>query len=639
MSELAPLARDRLGVADGDAFLGRLDRLLPDITRPLEKLYSARIDVASFVRSLLGDTLDFATARSESLRALDRDRESDPGWFQDPGMVGYVCYVDRFGGTLQGVRARLDYLSELGVGYVHLMPVLATRPGENDGGYAVVDYDAVDLRFGTMTDLTELADELHDRGISLCLDLVLNHTAREHEWARRAMSGELGYRDFYLIYPDRAVPDAYEATLPDIFPEMTPGSFSYVPELAGWVWTTFREFQWDLNYANPAVFQSMLATMLRLANRGADVLRLDAAPFLWKRLGTNCQDQPEAHLLLGAFRALTRIAAPSVLLKAEAMLEPDLLGKYLGDHDRYVPECDLAYDNQLMVMLWSALASRDSRLATQALTRRRPAPLPTSWVTYLRGHDDIGWAVSDTDAAAVGLDGATHRRFLSDFYAGATAGSFARGARFQSTQLGASPTSGMSASLCGIEVALADGDDAQLDLAIRRLETLYSVVFSFGGIPVIYMGDEIAMRNDPHWRDEVAHRDDNRWMHRPWMNWTAASRRRDVATLEERAFTAMRNLAAQRRSQPALTSRGQTTVVSPDNSHVFAYRRGDEGCPTFLAAVNFSDSPQTVDIDLVARAGIRQPKHVHSTAGLMEVVDSRLGVPAWGFVWLTDQRK
>jgi amylosucrase len=637
MADLAPLARDRLGVADGDAFLGRLERILPDVTRLLEKLYGERIDVAGFIPALLGDVLDFATARSESLRALDRGRESEAAWFQDAGMVGYVSYADRFSGTLQAVRPRLDYLTELGVSYLHLMPLLASRPGENDGGYAVVDYDAVDSRFGTMTDLTELADDLHNRGISLCLDLVLNHTAREHEWAKRAMSGDPGYRDFYLIYPDRTVPDAYEATLPEIFPEMAPGSFTYVPELAGWVWTTFREFQWDLNYANPAVFQAMLATMLRLANRGADVLRLDAAPFLWKRLGTNCQDQPEAHLLLQAFRALTRIAAPGVLLKAEAMLEPDLLGKYLGDHDRYVPECDLAYDNQLMVMLWSALASRDSRLATQALTRRRPAPLPTSWATYLRGHDDIGWAVSNTDAAAVGLDGATQRRFLSDFYAGALPDSFARGAPFQSNQLGASPTSGTSASLCGIEVALAEADGAQLDLAIRRLETLYSVVFSFGAIPLIYMGDEIAMRNDPHWRDEVAHRADNRWMHRPWMNWTAASRRHDGATLEERVFTALRNLAAQRRSQPALTSRGATTVLSSENSHVFAYRRGDGGYPAFLAAVNFSDAPQNIDIDLVARAGLSQPKHVHSTAGSVDLVDTRIALPAWGFVWLCDE--
>ena len=281
-----------------------------------------------------------------------------------------------------------------------------------------------------MADLQALAGDLHERGIALCVDLVLNHTAREHEWARKAVAGEPGYREMYLVYPDRTEPDAYERTLPEVFPDIAPGSFTEVPGL-GWVWTSFHEYQWDLNYANPAVFRAMLGTMLALANRGIDVLRLDAVPFLWKRMGTDCQNQPEAHLLVQAFRALTRLAAPGLLLKAEAIVSPDLLVQYLGAHDRFRPECDLAYDNQLMVMLWSSLATRDVRLAERALSRRRPAPAPTSWVTYVRCHDDIGWAVSDADAGAAGVDGPAHRRFLADFYAGRFPGSFARGALFQ----------------------------------------------------------------------------------------------------------------------------------------------------------------------------------------------------------------
>ena len=282
------------------------------------------------------------------------------------------------------------------------------------------------------------------------------------------------------------------------------------------MWTTFHDFQWDLNYANPAVFRAMLGVMLSLANRGIDVLRLDAAPFLWKRLGTDCQNQPEAHLLVQAFRALTRLAAPGLLLKAEAIVSPDMLVAYLGGHDRYRPECDLAYDNQLMVMLWSSLATRDVRLAEQALARRRPAPAPTAWVSYLRCHDDIGWAVSDADAAAAGLGGFPHRRFLNDFYAGRFPGSFARGALFQDNPAtGDARISGMAASLCGISSALAAGDEQELTLAIRRLESMYAVVFSFGGIPLIYMGDEIALRSDPCWAADPAHAHDNRWRHRP----------------------------------------------------------------------------------------------------------------------------
>jgi amylosucrase len=434
MFRLAPAAeqqaRQRLGLLEGDAFLARLEQLAFDITEPLAGVYGEITDATALTTQLVHDALEAAAARPIQLRLLDRRREIDPAWFQRSRMIGYVCYADRFAGSLQGIGGHLDYLAELGVTYLHLMPLLEPRAGENDGGYAVADYDAVDPRLGTMADLAGLAGDLHERGIALCVDLVLNHTAREHRWARAAAAGEPGYRDMYLIYPDRTEPDAYEAALPEVFPHTAPGNFTQVPGL-GWVWTTFHDYQWDLNYANPAVFRAMLKTMFALANRGIDVLRLDAAPFLWKRKGTDCQNQPEAHLLVQAFRALTRLAMPGLVLKAEAIVGPDMLAQYLGAHDRYRPECDLAYDNQLMVMLWSTLATRDVRLAEHALARRRPAPAPAAWVSYVRCHDDIGWAVSDADAAAAGLSGAAHRQFLSDFYAGQFPGSYARGEVFQ----------------------------------------------------------------------------------------------------------------------------------------------------------------------------------------------------------------
>ena len=328
MPELGPAveyeARSRLGPAEADAFLTRLEALSFDITGPLGLLYGGVADVHKLATQLVLDALHAAAARPADLRRLDRRREIDPAWFQRSRIIGYVCYADRFAGSLSGVREHLDYLVELGVTYLHLMPLLRPRDGESDGGYAVADYDQVDPRIGTMADLQALAGDLHERGIALCVDLVLNHTAREHEWARKALAGEPGYREMYLIYPDRTEPDAYERTLPEVFPDTAPGSFTQVPGL-GWVWTSFHEYQWDLNYANPAVFRAMLGTMLALANRGIDVLRLDAVPFLWKRMGTDCQNQPEAHLLLQAFRALTRLAAPGLVLKAEAIVSPEML--------------------------------------------------------------------------------------------------------------------------------------------------------------------------------------------------------------------------------------------------------------------------------------------------------------------------
>jgi amylosucrase len=628
-------ARLRLGPQEADAFLARLEQLSFDIAEPLERLYGEVTDVPQFASELVLDALQAVARRPAALLRLDRRREIDPAWFQRSRMIGYVCYADRFAGSLGGLRQRLDYLGELGVTYLHLMPLLKPRDGDNDGGYAVEDYDTLDPRLGTMADLEELAADLHERGIALCIDLVLNHTAREHEWARKAVAGDPAFREMYLIYPDRSVPDAYEATLPEVFPATAPGSFTEVPGL-GWVWTTFHEYQWDLNYASPAVFRAMLGTMLALANRGVDVLRLDAVPFLWKRLGTDCQNQPEAHLLVQAFRALTRLAAPGLLLKAEAIVSPDMLVQYLGGHDRYRPECDLAYDNQLMVMLWSTVATRDAALAQRALSRRRAQPASTAWICYARCHDDIGWAVSDADAAAVGLDGFAHRRFLNDFYAGRFPGSFARGAPFQENAVtGDARISGSAAALCGIESAVAAGDEAGLAAAIRRLESVYAVVFSFGGIPLIYMGDELAMRNDPHWGRDPAHADDNRWMHRPPMDWQKATRRTEPDSLEGRVFAKFTALADARRALLSLRSGGQTQILPTGNRSLLAYRRVHPRSAPLLSVTNFSDFPQAADAEIVARAGLRAPRRAHASGSDVVVLADQIELPPWSFAWLT----
>ncbi|HEY4627156.1 MAG TPA: alpha-amylase family glycosyl hydrolase, partial [Blastococcus sp.] len=419
---LAEDAVAALGSGEADAFLARAELALFDVHEPLAVLYGDGHDVDVLFERALRVALEAAAQRPDDLRRLDRRREIDPGWFQRARMQGYVCYVDRFCGTLAELPGRLDYLDELGTTYLHLMPLLRPRPGENDGGYAVADYRSVDPRLGTMADLEDVARALHARDMSLCIDLVLNHTAREHHWAQAWLAGDPEYAGFYTAFPDRRMPDAYDATIPEVFPDRAPGSFSWVPEAregnGGWVWTTFWPYQWDLDCATPAVTLAMLGEITWLANRGVDVFRMDAVPFMWKRLGTSCQNQPEGHTLLQLLHALTRLAAPGVVFKAEAIVAPEDLVPYLGRHDRYRPECELAYQNQLMVMSWSSLATQDATLAARALGRMPQIPPATSWVTYVRGHDDIGWAVSDTDAGATGVSGGGHRRFLNDFYSG-----------------------------------------------------------------------------------------------------------------------------------------------------------------------------------------------------------------------------
>jgi amylosucrase len=615
-----------LGRAEAVAFLARLQTNLIDIYEPLDILYSGDL-----LERLVRVALRAAAKRPAELRELDRAREIDRYWYQRARMIGYVCYADRFAGSLAGVADRLDYLDELGVTYLHLMPLLEPRPGENDGGYAVRDYRAVDPRLGTMEELVELAGGLRRRGMSLCVDLVLNHTAKEHPWARGWLAGDDRHRDFYLSFPDREMPDAYERTIVPVFPDRAPGSFT---EFDGrWVWTTFWSYQWDLNYANPAVFEAMLETILWLANRGIDIFRLDAVPFLWKRLGTTCLNQPEVHLLVQALHALTRLAAPGVIFKAEAIVAPDDLVPYLGGHDRYRPECELAYHNQLMVMLWSSLATKDARLMAQSLRRMRPIPVETSWVTYVRGHDDIGWAISAEDAAAVGWDWWNHRNFLNAFFAGRHPGSYARGALFQENpETRDARISGTAAALCGVESATSPGD---LDRAIRRLILLYSVVFSFGGVPLIYMGDELAVPNDPGYRNDPALADDNRWMHRPRMDWTAADRRHDPETREGRVFGWMRRLAAARKDILALRTGGECEVLGVDNGAIFGWRRRHPRSGNFVGLANFAETPQTVDTAAFGQYGWLET--ALSSDGPIEVREGRAYLPALGFVWLVER--
>ena len=567
--------------------LTRYDRWAPDLWAGLAAVYDAAEVLPEVVEVLASVIRD----RSPALRERDRERILRPDWFQSADAVGYVAYTDLFAGDLQGVRSHIDYLSDLGITYLHLMPLLTPRPGENDGGYAVMDYRSVRPDLGTMTDLSQLAADLHAAGISLTLDLVLNHVAREHEWAMKAKGGDPHYRDYFYIYPDRTVPDALEKDLPEVFPAFAPGNFTWDDDVDGWVWTTFNEWQWDLNWANPNVLVEFADIIGFLANRGADCIRLDAIAFTWKRPGTNCQNQPEVHALTQALRAAAHIMAPALVFKAEAIVGPQDVVAYLGQGEHAGKVSDLAYHNSLMVQIWSALAARDGRLLATALSRFRPIPVTSAWATYLRCHDDIGWAIDDADAAAVGWDGFGHRSFLAEFYAGEFEGSFARGMHFQSNpETGDRRTSGSAASLAGVEAALATGSAPTLDTALDRLTCAYAMVFGFGGLPLLYMGDELGLLNDHSYEDDPAKADDNRWLHRPAMDWTRA---RQDSGVTERVFSAIRRLITARKALPALHASVATEVFVTDDPAVLVFRRRHPA-GTLVEVYNLSESTRVL---------------------------------------------
>lgn len=627
----------------------RVDLARPAIEAIARTLYGGRHDIELLVETWFGDVRAAAGARPASLRELDVRRSTNPDWFLMTDQIGYVAYADRFGGTIDGVGTHLDYLSELRVTYFHLMKVIRARQGANDGGYAVVDYGDVDSALGTRKDLENLADELRRRGISLCLDVVINHTAREHPWARAAAAGSEPHRAYYHVFPDRTLPDRYEQHLPEVFPEIAPGNFTWEPDMGAegtgaWVWTTFNTYQWDLNYANPDVFREALRVVLDLANLGVDVMRLDAIAFTWKRLGTDCQNQPEAHLIAQLLRALVAIAAPGVLLKAEAIVSPEQLVPYLGAHQRQRRECHVAYHNQLMVMLWSSIASQDARLATEALSALPPTPADATWVTYLRCHDDIGWAVSDRDADAAEMSAEGHRRFLASFYSGGFPASYAEGGLFSSNPAsGDVRTTGSAAALCGISSArtavAANPTDphaaAMLDLAVRRLLLAYGVVISFGGIPLIYMGDELALDNDLSYLDDPMLADDSRWMNRPWMDWALAERRKVPGTVEHRVFGALQRMIDVRRVTPMLAGGGRTWIHRYDAPSVLAWAHDHPRHGVFFGVVNFAEVAARIPSSCFGYAGLLRPLDVLGS-GLARVVGDDLVIEPLGIAWYTD---
>jgi amylosucrase len=492
-------------------------------------------------------------------------------------MLGYAAYADRFAGTIAGVKEKIPYLKELGVTYLHLMPVLLPRSGDNDGGYAVADYRTIRSDLGTMADLRSLSAALRAEGISPVLDLVLNHVAREHAWAAAARSGDPAKRAYFRIFDDRTMPDEYEETLPEVFPDFAPGSFTWDDDVSGWVWTTFNSWQWDLDWTNPKVFEEYAEIILFLANAGVEVLRLDAIAFLWKRLGTDSQNQPEVHSITQALHALTRIACPATIFKAEAIVSPSRLVHYLGQGQHHGKVSELAYHNTLMVQIWSMLAARDVRLAVHALRKLPTVPTTTAWITYVRCHDDIGWAIDDADAGEMGLTGQGHRAFLSDWYAGLHPGSPARGLVFQfNPATGDRRISGSAAALAGLDAARSEPDlhgASDVDLAVRRLLLAHAIVLGWGGVPVLWMGDELGLPNDDGWADEPGHEADNRWVHRPRMPWDTVDLRSRVDGVPGRLFAGIRHLASVRAGLGHLHASVPAEALPPSDPGVLAVLR------------------------------------------------------------------
>ncbi len=612
----------RKPITNAELFALRWDRGRRDLIGPFTRLYPDHDAAALLDRTR--DLLDrHWRKRPADLRRLDLERDLNPDWFLSQKMAAYVFYIDKLAGRLANVPANIPYMQDLGITYAHMMPCLMPRPGASDGGYAVMDYTRINPALGTMAEFQQVNLQLRAAGISPCIDMVLNHTAKEHDWAQRARAGDPFYQAFYRMYDDDTLPKQFEETLVEIFPEQAPGNFTYYPDMGKWVWTTFNEYQWDLNWENPEVFLAILDTILFLANKGVEVFRLDAVAFMWKRMGTGCQNLPEVHDILQALTQATRIAAPAVIHKAEAIVGPADLVPYLGTGSHAGRESQLAYHNNLMVQFWSSLAAGDTRLMTHVMKTHFPQSVRrASFAPYIRCHDDIGWAITPEDTAHVAhLDAVAHRNFLADFYNGSFPGSFARGADFQSNpDTGDRRTNGTLASLCGLETA---STPQEVDHAVARIRLGHALIASYGGIPLIYMGDEVGMLNDHSYLDDPTRADDGRWMQRPVMDW---NRRDDPAAA--RILSDLKHILATRRATPQLAGDVPTRVLDAGDPALFCYQRlGDDRTVTCVA--NFTAHPHRI-----------APSTLSLVSPVMDLLTQTLfaadiTLPSYGILWLT----
>ncbi|MCH8475333.1 MAG: alpha-glucosidase C-terminal domain-containing protein [Opitutales bacterium] len=582
-----------------EAIDSRLDEYWLKFFHLLYRLYGDQYDFFYYLESILLTAVDCWLNRPDELLQLDQRRENDPEWYLSQRMVGGSLYVDLFSGDLNRLRERIPYLRDLGLTYVHLMPLFASRPGNSDGGYAISDYRTVDPRMGSMADLRNLAHDLREVGISLVLDFVFNHTSDDHEWALRAQEGEREFQDYYHVYPDRTIPDLYEKNLREIFPTIRRGNFTWHSGMQKWVWTTFNSFQWDLRYSNPEVFRAMAAEMLFLANTGVEILRLDAVAFVWKRLGTNCENLPQAHLLIKAFSTLCRIAAPSLIFKSEAIVHPDEVVKYISPH-----ECQLSYNPTLMALLWESTATRQTRILRQSLSHRHDLPEGTAWINYLRGHDDIGWSFDNDDAWAVGINPDHHRDFLNRFYTGRFPGSFSSGVPFQHNEdTGDMRISGTMASLAGLEQALEKNDPYLLQMALRRIRMLYGVLASIGGIPLIFLGEEWGTLNNYQYLEDADKAEDSRWVHRSQADWSHLEKASaDTPTVPWQVFRTLQSIFSHRQKNPSLWG-SKMRLLPIGNDHTLAYLRWVDSNQMVVIA-NFSDTAHSINLAPLRSEGL-----------------------------------
>ena len=580
----------------------------------LKELYMGLYENEAMYDSLLAGLEDYHARRSEGLKARDAEK-GGTDWYKSEDLLGMMLYIDNFAGNLQGVREKIGYLESANVNYIHLMPFLDTVPERSDGGYAVADFRKVRPDLGTMEDLEALTESCHEKGMNICMDFVMNHTSEDHEWAKRARAGEGKYMARYFFYADPSVPAAYEKTVPQVFPTTAPGNFTWLPDAEHYVMTTFYPYQWDLNYANPIVFNEMMYNFLFLANRGVDVVRVDATPYIWKEIGTSCRNLPQVHTIMRMMRLIGEIVCPSVILLGEVVMAPEYLAPYFGTVEK--PECHLLYNATTMATTWHTVATQDTRLLRMQLDTVSRLPKEQVFLNYLRCHDDIGWGLDYPTLRQWGMEEVPHKKYLNDFFRGFT-GDAARGELYNEDPVtGDARLCGTTASLCGLE-----GGDK--DTAIRKITMLHAMMLFQSGIPVLYSGDEIGQTNDWDYRLDPNKVQDSRYLHRGKMPWEQVQELDNPASSQAKLFRALGTLETIRKTHRAFSSQADLWTFDTGSDQVLGIVRAHQG-QLLIGCFNFGES------DYVLKKQSRTVRNLLTG----EEYNRPITVPGFDFIWLS----
>lgn len=561
--------------------------------------------------SLLKLLPELFNKRPSYLQIQDLKRLKHNNWYQSEKMVGMQLYVDNFNKDLKGLNNKITYFENLGVNLLHIMPVTTRPKGENDGGYAVNSYTEVDPRYGSREDLLNLTEKLRSKEMYLMMDFVVNHTSDEFPWAKKAAGGDKKYQDYYYTYPDRKIPDEFEISLPEVFPQTSPGNFTYNSKMQKWVMTVFNDYQWDLNYRNPLVFMEMLANLVELANLGTDVIRFDALAFLWKKMGTNSQNLPEAHNLIALFRMCLQVVAPGVVLLAEAIVSPQEIIKYFGEDSKRGNECEIAYNATLMALLWNSIATKKTNLLYKNLLNIPEKPLEGTWINYARCHDDIGLGFEDRYIYEVGWDAFAHRKFLLDYYSQKLEWSPAMGQIFMyNPKTGDGRITGSCASLLGLEKAIKQNDKALIDMAVDKILMLHAIILSYGGIPMIYAGDEIGTLNDYSYLQNKNIKDDSRWANRPRHDWKTVSKLEETNDPPSQIFHSLKELIKIRKTTAVFADSNNLVLHNTQNPHIFLYERTGKTTGGILVICNFDENIQLTAVSQISSLGYSSGKNI-----------------------------